>query len=141
MNEWTDGLIKWIDRWILRKGNYVILIIYSFFIAPEEVINLISINPIAPNITITWTPPSIRNGLFNYNLSYEARQDFTYTFRIQTTSETVELPFGTTSYVITNVLPFANYTITVVAFNRQFGRMFSSDNVVNHIRTQPIGKL
>ena len=112
-----------------------------FFIAPEEVINLVSINPIAPNITITWTPPSIRNGSFNYDLSYEARQDFSYTSRIQTASETVELPFGTTSYVVTDVLPFANYTITVVAFNRQFGRMFSSDNVVNHIRTQPISKL
>ena len=141
MNEWTDGLIKWIDNWILGKGNDVVLIIYSFFIAPEEVINLISINPIAPNITITWTPPSVRNGSFNYDLSYEARQDFSYTAHIQTASDTVELPFGTTSYVITNVLPFANYTITVVAFNRQFGRMFSSDNVVNHIRTQPISKL
>ena len=114
---------------------------YAFFTAPEEVINLDSINPIAPNINITWTPPSIRNGSFNYDLSYVARQDFTYTSRIQSTSDKVELPFGTTSYVITNVLPFANYTITVVAFNRQFGRMFSSDNVIDRIRTQPISKL
>ena len=114
---------------------------YAFFTAPEEVVNLNSINPIAPNINITWTPPSIRNGSFNYDLSYVARQDFTYTSRIRNTSDTIELPFGTTSYVITNVLPFANYTITVVAFNRQFGRMFSSDNVIDCIRTQPISKL
>ena len=124
-----------------EKINDVISNCMLFFTAPEEVINLDSINPIALNINITWTPPSVRNGSFNYDLSYVARQDFTYTSRIQSTSDTIELPFGTTSYDITNVLPFANYTITVVAFNRQFGRMFSSDNVIDRIRTQPISKL
>ena len=115
----------------------------SLFSAPNPVDNLQLQNIRATEsvITVTWTPPSTRNGSFSYELNYTATQDFDYSTnppRRNSTSRTIELQNGSNdSFVIMDVLPFANYTIDIYAFNTFFGRDRSSTVVTNDTRTLP----
>ena len=94
------------------------------------------------NITVSWTPPSERNGTFLYELNYTATQDFNYNTdppRIQTNSSTREdIPGGSNNNeVLLGVLPFATYTIEIFAFNRLFGKSLSGPPRKMTIQTLP----
>ena len=69
-------------------------------------------------VQITWTAPSLRNGSFNYNLTYIAVQTDNFPeFSRDTTQDSVIIAGSMEEFTIINALPFANYTITIFAFN------------------------
>ncbi|XP_019855188.1 PREDICTED: receptor-type tyrosine-protein phosphatase F-like isoform X3 [Amphimedon queenslandica] len=111
--------------------------------APDAVTNLAlqNVRDTESVITVTWNPPSNRNGSFFYELSYTATQDFNYFTnppRRNSTSSTIEIQQGpTNTSVIMPVLPFATYTINIYAFNAFFGRDRSSSVVTEQRRTLP----
>ena len=93
-------------------------------------------------ITVTWTPPSERNGSISYNLTYSGFQVPPYppsralgmsgTFIINEASNV--------SHQITGALAFAKYTINVFAFNKQLGQTAASTTETRAIMTRTIRK-
>ena len=93
-------------------------------------------------ITVTWTPPSERNGSISYNLTYSGFQVPPYppsralgmsgTFIINEASNV--------SHQITGALAFAKYTINVFAFNKQLGQTAASTTETRAIMTHTIRK-
>ena len=92
--------------------------------APQAVTNLhIESSPLAMdsnNITVTfsWTGPSMRNGSYNYYVTFGGEQvdDYPERRRRNHPNTTVVLDGSNMSLPITG-LPYANYTINVTAFN------------------------
>ena len=112
--------------------------------APLSVTNAALSNQSVAEIVASWLPPSDRNGSFNITINYTAAQVFRYENRIQTDSREMEL-FGsstqtTRNETISEVLPYALYTVTITAFNRLFGRSLSSSPVTVTTISQPTGK-
>ena len=70
-------------------------------------------------VEITWTPPSLRNGSFNYMLIYSADQTPHYpqARRQNTSSGPLRIDGSQQEYVIQSGLPYANNLVTVYAFN------------------------
>ena len=69
-------------------------------------------------VTVIWEPPSDRNGPFNYSLTYSAEQLPPYPEgRRNSTADSQILTGDQNQYIINNGLPFANYTVTIYAFN------------------------
>lgn len=126
---------------------------YSFFLTP-------SLPPLAPQsvreltldqislslINATWIPPTSRNGSFNISFTYQATQVFIYEERIKRDSGDMNLLGPETnateisSQEIPNVLPYANYTVTIFGFNRLYGVDRSSESVIMTIRSRPTSK-
>ena len=113
---------------------------YNLFSGPQAVTNQVLRNSTVNEISVTWTNPSDRNGSFNIELNYKAIQIFPYPSRINSIMDTTELSSSRNSFVIMNTLPYAEYVVTLVAFNRLFGRSLSSPPVTQTIISQPISK-
>ena len=93
-------------------------------------------------ITVTWTPPSERNGSISYNLTYSGFQAPPYP---QSRADNMSGTFiineaGNVSHQITGALAFAVYTISVFAFNKQLGQTAASTTETRDIMTQTIRK-
>ena len=91
-------------------------------------------------VQITWTPPSLRNGSFNYMLMYSADQTPPYPHqRRQSTSLGPVMVDGSQQeYVLPSGLPYANYTVTIHAFNIKLGVPGPSEMATH--RSIPIGE-
>ena len=105
-------------------------------------LTLANVQQSVSSITVSWIPPSERNGTFLYELNYTAIQDFNYNTdppRIQTNSSKREdIPGGSNNNeVLLGVLPFATYTIEIFAFNRLFGKSLSGPPRKVTIQTLP----
>ena len=79
------------------------------------------------NVTVTfsWTGPSIRNGSYNYTLTYSGEQVDDYPEqRRRNQSETTVVLDGREMQVSIPIigLPYANYTLNVTVFNIKTGR-------------------
>ena len=92
-------------------------------------------------VEITWTPPSLRNGSFNYILNYLADQTPPYPqARRQSTSPVPEIINGSQQeYVVQRGLPYADYQVTVYAFNLKLGVDGPSEMI--RYRSTAIGEL
>lgn len=87
-----------------------------------------------------WTAPSLRNGPFDYNLTYTAEQIEPYPEpRRSMTEGTVIVNGELVEFVITDGLPFANYTITLFGFNLKLGVPGPSETIT--MRSKPLRKL
>ena len=91
-------------------------------------------------ITITWTPPSLRNGSYNYRLRYSARQAFTNGENTPLTAP-ITLMGTQQSYNITDGLPYADYNFTIFAYNVKRGLLFKGSDTILPYQTIPIGEL
>ena len=90
-------------------------------------------------VFLKWTPPSPRNGPYMLQLNYTAEQTPPYpASRADSDSSSIMLPQNTLQFTIRDVLPFANYTVTVYAVNVRLGFAGVADSTT--IRSQPIGK-
>ena len=98
---------------------------YTFSTAPQAVTNLAitsSNNTNTDNtvtIRITWTPPSLRNGSFDYMFMYSADQTPPY-LQQRRRSETLGpmIIYGSQQeYVFPSGLPYADSQVTIYAFN------------------------
>ena len=109
-------------------------------IAPQAVADL-TLTTTSTSINLEWVPPSDRNGTFDYTITFNARSSFNYPNhpdRIQEDSYSKITLFGTnTSYTLVNVLAFADYEVTITAFNRLHGIEFSGPTVNESIRSLP----
>ena len=114
-----------------------------FVKAPLAVNNLqVTENSEGGIITVTWAPPSERNGSISYNLTYSGFQVPPYppsralgmsgTFIINEASNV--------SHQITGALAFAEYSINVFAFNKQLGQTAASTTETRAIMTRTIRK-
>ena len=98
---------------------------YTFSTAPQAVTNLTitssrnTYNNNTVTVQITWTPPSLRNGSFNYMLTYYANQTPPYPQqrRRSETPGPVMVDGNQQEYVVSSGLPYANYQVTIYAFN------------------------
>ena len=74
-------------------------------------------------VEFEWDAPSTRNGSFNYILAYSAEQANPYpTERIRTAEDSFHINESSTeSLRIEDALPYANYTVTIFAFNIKRG--------------------
>ena len=108
--------------------------------APQAVTDLTLTN-IGTNINLDWVPPSDRNGTFDYIIMFSARSSFNYPDhpdRIQEDSNDNIILLGTkASYTLVNVLAFADYEVTIAAFNKQLRRGFSGPTVSMTIQSLP----
>ena len=70
-------------------------------------------------VRITWTPPSLRNGSFNYILNYSADQTPPYpqSRRRSTSPGPVMIDGSEQEYVVQSGLPDADNQVSVYAFN------------------------
>ena len=90
--------------------------------APQAVTNLAitssrnTYNNNTVTVQITWTHPSLRNGSFNYMLTYSANQTLPYPQQSATLGP-VMVDGNQQEYVVSSGLPFANYQVTIYAFN------------------------
>ena len=96
-------------------------------------------------VAFTWIPPSERNGLYEYTLSYRAIQSPPYpTLREnQIPNTAVDLDGRLSQYSISeeNGLPYAQYTVNVFAYNIKRGKSVRSGTVTAGMRTIAIGEL
>ena len=97
------------------------------------------------DIILTWTPPSDRNGTFDYIITFSARSSFNYPNHLDRTevaSDDDIMVVGTsTSHTLENVLAYANYQVTITAFNRLRGMGFSGPIVTSNLRSLAQGEL
>ena len=95
-------------------------------------------------IVLEWDPPSNRNGPYRTLITYSATQVFNYNVsRVQNMSGSFVIDDeGTRTHTLSgnDILPFANYNITITPFNRLFGQSLSAPNVFEMIMTVPIGR-
>ena len=91
-------------------------------------------------VRITWTPPSVRNGSFNYMLNYSADQTPPYpqARRRSASPGPVMIDGSQQAYVIQSGLPYADNQVTVYAFNVKRGIQGPSQ-IVTH-RSLAIGE-
>ena len=119
---------------------------YTFSTAPQAVTNLAitssrnTNNDNTVTIQITWTRPSLRNGSFNYMLMYSADQTLPYPQqrRQSATLGPVMVDGSQQGYVVPSGLPYANYQVTVYAFNIKRG--VSGPSEMTRHRSLAIGK-
>ena len=97
---------------------------YDILAAPPVVTPLVVTSSLSPDlgnqviVTVTWEPPSNRNGPFDYNISYSAEQLSPYPEgRRNSMADSLILTGDQNQYIINNGLPFANNTVTIYAFN------------------------
>ena len=94
------------------------------------------------NVTVTfsWTGPSLRNGPYNYSVTYSGEQvdDYPEERRNSHPKTTVDLDGSNTSLPIIG-LPYANYTINVTAVNIKTGQ--PGPSTIHQNRTISIGKV
>ena len=93
--------------------------------------------------TINWKKPSDRNGSFNYQVMFEAMQLDPYPearkTNVDMTNRTLNNDDGNLEeFLFPEALPFANYTITLIAVNIKLNRSGPSTTVEG--RTIAIGK-
>lgn len=101
-----------------------------------------NLNPAFRNnviVRLTWTAPSLRNGSFNYNLTYTALQtdDFPEVRR-NTSQDSVIIAGSMEEFTIEDALPFANYSFTIFAFNIKLNAPGDSETEAS--RSVAIGK-
>ena len=92
-------------------------------------------------VRITWTPPSLRNGSFNYMLIYSADQTPPYPQqRRQSTSQRRMIVAGNQQkYMFENGLPYADNHVTIYAFNIKLGVKGPSEMITH--RSLAVGEL
>ena len=127
------------------------MIVIASLLAPLSVSNFIPTNVVSDDATnansrivLDWDPPSDRNGSFNTLITYSAIQIFTYDVnRVQTISDSLIIEDQDTNTLTLSgddILPFADYNITIIPFNRLFGRSLSAPTVLRMVTTVPIGR-
>ena len=91
-------------------------------------------------VRITWTRPSLRNGSFNYMLMYSADQTPPYPQqrRNSTSPDPVMVDGSQQVYVISSGLPYANYQVTIYAFNLK--RSLPGPSKTTTHKSLPIGE-
>ena len=91
-------------------------------------------------VQITWTPPSLRNGSFNYMLMYSADQTPPYPHqrRQNTSLDPLMVDGGQQEYVVSSGLPYANYQVTIYGFNIK--RDLPGPSKTTTHRSLPIGE-
>ena len=122
-------------------------IYFSYFHTVPQAVTELSItsmrNPNLRNrviVEITWVPPSVRNGSFNYNLTYNADQALEYPQeRKLTAMDSVILGGEQEQFIIENALPYAIYDVRLFAFNIRRG-LPGPDETGSH-RSIPIGNI
>ena len=122
-------------------------IYFSYFHTVPQAVTELSItsmkNPNLQNrviVEITWVPPSVRNGSFNYNLTYNADQALDYPQeRKLTAMDSVILGGEQEQFIIENALPYAIYDVRLFAFNIRRG-LPGLDETGSH-RSIPIGNI
>ena len=96
-------------------------------------------------VEFTWTAPSERNGLYEYTLAYRASQSLPYPplRRSQVPDTAVDLDGRLSRYSVTeeNGLPFADYTVELLAYNIKRGKSVSSGTESITMKTIAIGEL
>lgn len=116
--------------------------------APQAVSNLVisssrnsNNNNNTVTVRITWSPPSLRNGSFNYMLMYSADQTPPYPqLRRQSTSpRTIIVDGNQQEYIFQNGLPYADNHVTIYAFNIKLG-VKGPNEMITH-RSLAIGEL
>ena len=134
------------NRWKKNVTSCTVTVVPPSHTAPPVVQGLMiqsDMNPSVDNVvivTITWNPPSARNGTFNYSLAYTADQTPGYPpERRQTGSGSFVLPGSNDQYIIKDALPYANYSVTIFAFNIK-RNLPGPSNSVTH-RSLAISKL
>ena len=91
-------------------------------------------------VSLKWTPPSPRNGPYVLQLSYTAKQTPPFPEgRAESSNGSTTLAQNTSQFMVSNALPFANYSFTVYAMNVKFGLLGVRKSIA--IRSQPVGKL
>ncbi len=95
-------------------------------------------------IVVIWRRPSERNGPYRYMLNYTADQSFPYpvTRSISTSSSSINLAGDDQSYSvpINNSLPFADFTVSLYAFNIRRGAGVKSAVMTRTEKTTSIGE-
>ena len=137
--------------WCVEAVNHICPHTYfslslCFSVAVPQAVTEFKLMNINTNISLTWVPPSERNGTFDYIIAYRARSNFSYPNyldRIQEDSRDNIIVMGSsTSYFLTDVLAFANYEVSITAFNRLRGReQFYGPTVTSRILSEPQGQL
>ena len=125
--------------------NSVLFGLYFSPLAPQAVTGFTLTN-IGTSIQLDWVPPSQRNGSFDYIIAFSARSNFSYRGypeRVQEDSGSNIMLMGShTSYTLPNVLAFANYEVSITAFNQLRGpEEFSGPTVTGTILSLPQGQL
>ena len=87
-------------------------------------LNIVSVDNDNPDfrnnvvVRMTWTAPSLRNGSFDYNLTYTAAQMGNFPeSRRNIAQDSMIVPGNMEEFTIEDALPFADYTFTIFAFN------------------------
>ena len=90
-------------------------------------------------VNFSWTGPSVRNGSYNYYVTFSGEQVDDYPERRSRShpNTVVVLDGSNMSHLIIG-LPYANYTINVTAFNIKTGR--PGPSTIHEDRTISIGK-
>ncbi|XP_037086730.1 neuronal cell adhesion molecule-like [Pollicipes pollicipes] len=78
---------------------------------PEAPRQVSVLNVTDTTVTISWLPPSRRNGLIEGYRIYISTGNFT-------NATWLRLPLDNTQYTLRNLVPFTNYSVTVKAFTR-----------------------
>ena len=90
-------------------------------------------------VSLSWLPPSPRNGPYNLELSYTAEQAPPYPAeRKLTDSATETLTQNTSQFTIQRALPYALYNVTVRAINIKLGLLGMADGDI--FRSEPTGE-
>lgn len=99
----------------MSQTDTLISILYS--IDPSIPLNLVFLDATEESIRVTWDPPTDNGGspLTNYRIQAEER----ITFALHAN---LEIAASTTTFNITNLEPYKNYTIRVAAINAGFQR-------------------
>ena len=128
---------------------YVWTVIYHsrlFLItAPHEIIQLeVSSSTLASNssvnVSFIWTQPSSRNGSYKFELQYSAKQIFQVGETRNATS-TSQLPGEESIVVLPDGLPYAQYNVTIFAYNIKRGQRYRGQITDVQYLSIPISKL
>ena len=93
-------------------------------------------------VRITWTPPSLRNGSFNYMLMYPAdfyQLSLTLVMYSAFSAEGKVVSGQQQEYIFQNGLPYADNHMTIYAFNIKLGLKGPSEMITH--RSLAIGEL
>lgn len=113
--------------------------------APHEIIQLeVSSSTLASNssvnVSFIWTQPSSRNGSYKFELQYSAKQIFQVGETRNATS-TSQLPGEESIVVLPDGLPYAQYNVTIFAYNIKRGQRYRGQITDVQYLSIPISKL
>ena len=80
---------------------------FCFYVAPNPPLNVNATTINSTAVRVNWNPPDITNGIIRY---------YTVVYRLNDSSETMELNSTDVTVVVTNLDPFNYYVFHVLAF-------------------------